>query len=86
MSGVFGVLDSRRQTDIQSLVDRIGNASCYRDWQIVENYCNQAAGLGFGRVGIGVFNQAAQPVWNDGVIDDRVPLLVIDGRPLHLPI
>jgi asparagine synthase (glutamine-hydrolysing) len=65
MSGVFGVLDSRRQIDIQSLVGQIGNASCYRDWQIVESYCNQAAGFGFGRVGIGVFNQAAQPVWND---------------------
>lgn len=36
MSGVFGVLDSRRQTEIQSLLNQIGAAICYRDWQNVE--------------------------------------------------
>jgi asparagine synthase (glutamine-hydrolysing) len=64
MSGVFGVLDSRRQTDIQSLLNQIGDAICYRDWQKAETYSNQAAGVGLGRVGIGVFNPGAQPVWN----------------------
>jgi asparagine synthase (glutamine-hydrolysing) len=65
MSGVFGVLDSRRQMDIQSLLNRIGNAICYRDGQVIETYWDQREGVGLGRAGIGVFNRAAQPVWND---------------------
>lgn len=65
MSGVFGILDSRRQTDIQSLINRIGDAICYRDWQVIETYWTQREGVDLGRAGIGVFNRAAQPVWND---------------------
>jgi asparagine synthase (glutamine-hydrolysing) len=65
MSGVFGVLDSRRQIDIQSQLNQIGDAISYRDWQKVETFSKQGDGVGFGRIGIGVFNSGAQPVWND---------------------
>jgi asparagine synthase (glutamine-hydrolysing) len=64
MSGVFGVFDSRNQVDIQTLLNQIGSAIQYREWQEVEHYCDQANGVGLGRVGIGVFNNSPQPVWN----------------------
>jgi asparagine synthase (glutamine-hydrolysing) len=64
MSGVFGVFDSRYQINIQSLINQISDSIKYRDWQEVEYYADQTAAAGLGRIGIGIFNQTSQPVWN----------------------
>ena len=62
MSGVFGVVDSRVQAEVGSLMDRMGAAMAHRDWYVVETYADEQQGLGLGRIGIGIFNRECQPV------------------------
>ena len=62
MSGVFGVVDSRGQAEVGSLMDRMGAAMGHRDWYVVETYADEQQGLGLGRIGIGIFNQERQPI------------------------
>ena len=64
MSGVFGVIDSRQKTNIQSLMHRIGAEIRHKNWHVIESYSNQAGGIGLGRKGIGIFNREPQPIWN----------------------
>jgi asparagine synthase (glutamine-hydrolysing) len=62
VSGIFGVVDSRRQSNVERLVVAMGGAMTHRDWYVVETVADAPQGLGLGRIGIGIFNQEYQPV------------------------
>jgi asparagine synthase (glutamine-hydrolysing) len=62
MSGVFGVVDSKRNTQIGQLLAQMGTEMSHRAWYSVETHSNEDTGVGLGRIGIGIFNQEAQPV------------------------
>jgi asparagine synthase (glutamine-hydrolysing) len=64
MSGIFGVLDSKRSAQIEPLLTKMGTKMSHREWYVVETHSDENAGVGLGRVGIGIFNKAPQPVWN----------------------
>jgi asparagine synthase (glutamine-hydrolysing) len=66
MSGVFGVVDSKRNTQIGQLLGQMGTEMSHRAWYSVETHSDEDAGVGLGRIGIGIFNQEAQPVCNEG--------------------
>jgi asparagine synthase (glutamine-hydrolysing) len=66
MSGVFGVVDSKRNTQIGQFLGKMGTEMSHRAWYSVETHIDEGAGVGLGRIGIGIFNQEAQPVCNEG--------------------
>ena len=76
MSGVFGVLDSKQSTQIDKLLARMGEEMSHRDWYVVETYSDENAGVGLGRVGIGIFNPETQPI----VSEDKSILLFLAGE------
>jgi asparagine synthase (glutamine-hydrolysing) len=64
MSGVFGVIDPGHQTDIYSLTDEMARAMSHREWFVTDRLVDRTRNLAMGRIGIGIFNAAPQPVWN----------------------
>jgi asparagine synthase (glutamine-hydrolysing) len=76
MSGVFGVLDSKQSTQIDKLLARMGEEMSHRDWYVVETYSDENAGVGLGRIGIGIFNQQQQPVCSE----DRNLMVFLSGE------
>ncbi len=65
MSGVFGILDSRRAQPLAAVLAQMGRCMAHRPWFQVETLCDEAAGVGLGRLGIGLFNAAPQPVQDE---------------------
>jgi asparagine synthase (glutamine-hydrolysing) len=78
MSGVFGVLDSKRGTQIEPLLTKMGTEMSHREWYVVETHCDENAAVGLGRIGIGIFNQEQQPVCSE----DRNLMVFLSGE-LH---
>jgi asparagine synthase (glutamine-hydrolysing) len=76
MSGVFGVADPGRQIDIRTLIGKMITAMSHRDWFVAERFVDHERSLAIGRIGIGVFNQIPQPVWNS----DHTVALVMAGE------
>ena len=76
MSGVFGVVDPRQQTDVGSLVDRMKATLSHRDWFVADSLVDREDNLALGRIGIGIFNATSQPVWNS----TRTVALVMAGE------
>ena len=64
MSGIFGVVDSKRQSNIHGLTKKMSEAMAHREWFVSESFVDNEHNLSMGRIGIGVFNKAPQPVWN----------------------
>jgi asparagine synthase (glutamine-hydrolysing) len=64
MSGVFGVVDPGQYIDVCPLIDRMVAAMTHRDWFVVDHFVDHQHNLAIGRIGIGIFNKMAQPVWN----------------------
>jgi len=64
MSGLFGVIDPGRKTPLRPTIDRMAHIMSYRDWYVMETHVDESAGVGLGRIGIGIFNRPLQPVWN----------------------
>jgi hypothetical protein len=52
VSGVFGVVDSRRQSNVERLLVAMGETMAHRDWYVVETVVDAPQGLGLGRIGI----------------------------------
>lgn len=70
MSGIFGILDSRHKTPITQLLAHMGSAMSHRDWYVVETCTDENAGVGLGRIGIGIFNREHQPLYSeDGTLE-----------------
>lgn len=65
MSGIFGVLDSKRNTRIDRLLAQMGAKMSHREWYVVETHSDKDAGVGLGRIGIGIFNQERQPICSE---------------------
>jgi asparagine synthase (glutamine-hydrolysing) len=65
MSGIFGVVDTHHKLDISQLSQRMATSMCHRDWYQVDEYWDEKHNLAVGRIGIGTFNQGAQPVFDD---------------------
>jgi len=76
MSGIFGVLDPEPTFDIQQRLDAMATLMTHQDWYVVESLADAEAGLGLGRIGIGILNQPAQPIWNA----DKSLALVMAGE------
>lgn len=60
MSGVFGVIQPNKHLDQE--VVQMGNVMRHRDWYVVETWCDKSAGVGLGRIGIGILNPEPQPI------------------------
>ncbi len=64
MSGVFGIVDSQRRLEVGSLANKMAASMSHRDWLVAEQWVNSTRQVALGRLGIGLFNQTRQPVWN----------------------
>jgi asparagine synthase (glutamine-hydrolysing) len=76
MSGVFGIVDLGRKTDVASLVERMGQAMSHRDWYVVEHVVNETRTVAMGRIGIGIFNREPQPLYSE----DRNLAIFLSGE------
>ena len=76
MSGIFGVLDSKRGTPIGSLLTKMGTKMSHREWYVLETHNDENAGVALGRIGIGIFNQERQPVFSE----DRNLMIFLSGE------
>jgi len=76
MSGIFGILDSKRNLQIGRLLVRMGTEMSHRDWYVTVTYSDEDAGIGLGRIGIGIFNQEQQPVLSE----DRNLIVFLSGE------
>ncbi len=76
MSGVFGVVAPTQQVDIRRLTNNMATSMCHRDWFVADHVVDSEYNLAIGRIGIGIFNKAPQPVWNS----NRTIALVMTGE------
>jgi asparagine synthase (glutamine-hydrolysing) len=76
VSGVFGVVESRRQSNVERLLVAMGETMTHRDWYVVETAADAPRGLGLGRIGIGIFNREPQPVCSE----DRSLIVFLSGE------
>jgi len=58
------------------LIEKMGQSMSHFDWHVNESYISNDQTIGIGRIGIGVFNQEQQPIWNA----DHSVALVIAGE------
>jgi hypothetical protein len=59
MSGIFSIVDSRGQSNIQALINKMSDVISHRNWYVVETSSVEEY-VGLGRVGNGTFNR---PFW-----------------------
>ena len=64
MSGIFGIVDPKRKSDIQSIAQRMSVVMSHREWFVAESFVDEETHMALGRMGIGIFNRRPQPVWN----------------------
>jgi len=62
MSGILGILDNKRSSQIGALLAKMGARMSHRPWYVLETYCDERSGIGLGRIGIGILNKEPQPV------------------------
>lgn len=63
MSGVFGLIKNREKlSDGGELLRTMGRHMAHRPWYQVDSFFDERAGVGLGRIGIGIFNSEKQPV------------------------
>ncbi|MGI5914990.1 MAG: asparagine synthetase B family protein [Anaerolineae bacterium] len=66
MSGLFGILDYRNRADIPHLLQIMARRMTHQSWYVVETEYDESRGAGLGRIGIGLLNREAQPVYSAG--------------------
>jgi asparagine synthase (glutamine-hydrolysing) len=62
MSGIFGVIDVRRNPDISRIMAAMRDRMSHRPWYRSDLWRDPAVGIGLGRLGIGILNPEPQPV------------------------
>jgi asparagine synthase (glutamine-hydrolysing) len=81
MSGIFGFADPKAETELQPLVGQMAAVMSHRPWYVTEWAVDDTCRAAFGRLGIGIFNQNQQPVWNS----DRTVAIAWAGEVYNLP-
>jgi asparagine synthase (glutamine-hydrolysing) len=76
MSGIFGILDNKRNLRTDRLLAQMGSEMSHREWYVVETFCDESAGVGLGRIGIGIFNRERQPIYSE----DRSLVIFLSGE------
>lgn len=64
MSGIFGVVDTKKQSNVYSLTKKMSEAMSHRAWFVSQNLIDEERHVAMGQIGIGIFNRDLQPVWN----------------------
>jgi asparagine synthase (glutamine-hydrolysing) len=72
MSGVFGIIHPKYRERISTQVDDMSQCLDHFSWNQIETFVDVDAGVGLGRIGIGIFNQESQPVFSS---DKRIIVL-----------
>lgn len=62
MSGVFGVVNTTRDTELGALVEKMEKSLTHYAWYVSEHYTDPDMGVCLGRIGSGVFNRNVQPI------------------------
>ena len=62
MSGVFGFIDTRRNSAASATLARMAQTLSHRPWHVIDQHVTDDGVLGAGRVAIGLFNRAPQPL------------------------
>jgi len=78
MSGVFGIIDSRKGTFTGRLL-RMADSLCLREWSRTQTWSDEQSGVGLGQVNIGVFSTDAQPLKSE----DGTLAVVFFGELYH---
>jgi asparagine synthase (glutamine-hydrolysing) len=66
MKGVFGLADYRDyHREISTALSTMGEKMSLMPWHEVDTFADEAARVGLGRLGIGLFNSGKQPLFND---------------------
>jgi asparagine synthase (glutamine-hydrolysing) len=65
LSGIFGYVDIKKYLSEIPVMSQMASAMVHRNWYVVDCYEDDARTTGLGRLGIGIFNQTPQPVWNN---------------------
>ena len=76
MSGVFGIIDPTRAAEAGGWAATVGAQLSHRAWMVAEHWADPTLNLALGRLGLGIFNRAPQPVWNAA----RTVALVMAGE------
>ena len=76
MSGIFGIADPKKHSNLKGLAKKMGQVMSHREWFVAESGVDEDRGVVLGRIGIGIFNQGPQPVWNSA----RTIALVMAGE------
>ena len=76
MSGIFGIVDPKKRSDLLSVINSMSVAMSHREWFVAESFVDEEANVALGRMGIGIFNRRPQPVWNAS----RTIALVLAGE------
>jgi len=76
VSGVFGIVDTRREVDVERLLGAMGKAMTHRDWYVAETVADVQHGVGLGRIGIGIFSREQQPVCSE----DQGTIVFLSGE------
>ena len=64
MSGLFGLIDSHRATELDRTLSAMADRMSHRPWYRRSTWIDAANGVALGCLGIGILNQYAQPVTN----------------------
>jgi asparagine synthase (glutamine-hydrolysing) len=76
MSGVFGVISNKDHPRILDLLTTTGEKMAHRSWYQVDTFYDEEAGVGLGRIGIGIFNPERQPICSE----DRNLMVFLSGE------
>lgn len=76
MPGICSIIDNTNHADIGSVLTRMLQSLKHHPWYVVEHSGDATAGMGLGRVSLGLVNTAGQPV----SIADGSVVVVMDGE------
>ncbi len=62
MSGVFGFIDTRRNSVAGETLARMAQSLAHCPWHVIDQHVTGDGVIGAGRAAIGIFNRAAQPL------------------------
>jgi asparagine synthase (glutamine-hydrolysing) len=73
MSGIFGIVDSDHQIQVGVIADSMARTMSHREWFVADHFVDKERNLAIGRIGIGIFNNGPQPLWN---ADETIALVM----------